>query len=299
MYLEMRCGVRRTHDIVLVPLKDYAERPTRYSFRSVYAYPDETKFTIEQQGTTDGLAETPVYSDTLFVDIDRSVEDVVQFREKLVKLGVGFTQWSTGRRGGHFHIPIEPMFGATVPMDQKTWVKNLAGDGAADLSIYSVNGQWRLPYAVHEKAPGRLKVPVETVAGTKLVIPKSIAPPPVARVMNKKQVTKMTYVSNLTSARGAGGRSPHMYIICCNAVALGIELDELVADLVVWNSRYASPPHEDAYVVNFAEKTYAYLLGTVRRYKDGRQQHHKVSSDDEGSEERRAEPPVPRVFRRP
>lgn len=194
-------------------------------------------------------------SDELYVDIDTGEKDVLQFRDKLAAMEVAFQRWSTGGRGGHFHVGIEPMEGTTIHKAQREWVRNNVGP-SADLSIYTPTGQWRLPLATHRKHPGGVKLLVEERDGNQLTIPPYQAPPPVPIYTLPTDVSAKTFMINLMVQRGAGHRTPHIYILACNAHELGLSLDKAVDRVLWWNRRYSTPPHPAAYVAAKVSEVY-------------------------------------------
>lgn len=168
---------------------------------------------------------------------------------------VAFQLWHTGRRGAHFHVDIEPMAGSSIHKAQKEWVRrNVPG---ADLSIYNPTGQWRLPLTVHEKAPGKIKRLVAEYPGKPLKIPEYVVPPPVgAAVALPETTTHSLFMANLMVRRGEGQRTPHLFILACNAHELGLPLDTAIRRVLWWNERYASPAHGVDYVARKVDEVY-------------------------------------------
>lgn len=251
--LELRFGVRRLGAPLLVPPQEVGQWPLR-NFRSVYAYAAED---MKGRGVKD-MEGVRLYSDQLFVDIDKTQEEVDKFKEFLISSGVKFELWHTGRRGGHFVIDIEPMVGTDIHISQAAWVREALGD-SADMTLYKPTGQWRLPGTVHEKHPGHIKHLVFKNPGKKLFIPASTIKLTIKSSETLPLETKADWLSNMTLIRGEGQRSLHIYILCKSCMACGIELEEAQDCVSWWNERFCTPPHDDAYVRNKVEAIYYQL----------------------------------------
>lgn len=257
-WVELRYGVRRTHAPHLVPEEQVGT--TAHSFRSVYGFGDATASRILREGTAAVGGESPVlYTDVLRIDIDRSIGDVTRFRDHLRRVGAAYRLFDTGRRGGHFEIPTGPREGTALHTADALWVRQHVADGAADLSIYKPTGQWRLVGAVHEKSPGKIKRLVELAEGSLTVVPPAPAVEPTPEQPAPEDISlqaRADWLANLTAVREAGGRTPHLYILVCHAVELGLPYDETLAQCIWWNSRFASPPHPEHYIRSKVSATY-------------------------------------------
>lgn len=216
------------------------------------------------------LGSHPVAADTVFIDIDGAAEDVEATKQKLLSMGITFEQWHTGRRGGHFHIPTTFMQGSDVPWSHKMWVAEHFAPMNPDMSIYTHTGQWRLPYTVHEKNPGHVKQLIFEHVGTTLTVPM-VSRPTSDRVDRSTDFDlKRNWLDNLTRECGSGQRAPHIYILCCNAVELGLDCDEATEEIQRWNSRFARPAHDERYIAN---KVLANYMQLTRGTSYGRQRN--------------------------
>ena len=256
-WVEIRKNVRRSREApLLVPLGKEADYT---GFRSVYAYDDATAERIEQSRSSAGLSGCNLYSDSLLLDCDDY--DVSFFvRCWLTTSGIGFDEYETGNRGAHYHIPIAPMEGASVPYSQKQWVSgNLIG---VDTSMYHSAGQFRLPRTLHEKTE-RPKVLVSSEGGSTLTIPML---EPRAFVPMSERPTRLIrdlLLRELFKPASPGGREPHIFILCCCCRDLGYSVDQAIDLCLFWNKNYATPPHEVEYVRRTVQAKY-YVFGRSR-----------------------------------
>jgi len=257
MYIEIRKTLKRRHDPILVP---NGSLPPGYNFRSVYCYNQKTKEYIEQQKSTKHLRGVELYSDMLFIDVDGSDEDVQFVGNQLLDLGVCFQYWTTGNRGAHFHVPIEPMTSVFVPQSQSYWIRHHLDYNKIDISIYNSNGQIRLPGAIHQKT-GKVKRLQEFIDGNKLQIPiiKTCIVKPSKNVM---PATRSSYIYNLTRHKSSGKRHMHLMIIVKEGISLNYSLDHITKDCLWWNLYFTDFPLDDILVVEHVEKTYTHNIGS-------------------------------------
>lgn len=100
---------------------------------------------------------------------------------------------------------------------------------------------------------------VEQAAGSLLIIPPAPPlelPPEQPAPAEADFAARADWLSNLTAPRNAGGRTPHLYILVCHAVELGLPYEETLAQCIWWNSRFASPPHPEHYIRSKVSQTY-------------------------------------------
>lgn len=274
MYIEVRRKLIRNHRPILIPIKE--NQPLdgkKYPFRSVYIYSEIAKQQIEQRKSTKNIPTKELFSDILFVDIDGEDSAVQQFGDKLVDLGLQFEYWHTGRRGGHFHVPIKPMQGQHVINSQKMWLyshfKELLTQGL-DMSIYTPNGQIRMPGAIHEKT-GKPKKLFEEIPGKILEIPIAITPPPLQRSSRIFANTSLNdYTNNLTRLRLQGSRHQHIMIIVKDGISLGFSLDKILSDVLRWNSKWTGKnPLPEREIHKHVRKTYWQFVDSIQQQSMG------------------------------
>lgn len=253
-YVEIRKQIQRKHDPQLVPLDTiWSVDGTEYPFRSVYAYTEETAEQVYNKRSTAGLQSVYKYSDMLFIDIDSDDNDVQIAGNKLCDLGLEFEYWTTGNRGGHFHLPLEPMAGLHTNEYQRKWVdENIPVK--TDCTIYTCNGQFRMPHAVHDKT-GKPKELQEKIAGKILRIDTV---QPLLRRNNQWHchTTVDNYVDNLTRYAGVGERHQRIMMIVKDGIKLGFSLDKVTQDVLLYNQKWLHPQMDVKEVIRHVNKTY-------------------------------------------
>lgn len=167
LYVELPKGPYHSPSFIK-PL-DEVEFTKLRGFRSVYMYGEKAYNRIIEQQAVRGLNAFPVYSDTLFVDFDDGDSSIKRFQSILDSAGVGYELYFSGKKGHHFHVQIEPMWGSSVPWSQKMWVASLGID-TADTSIYRHTGLIRLPGTIHQDT-GKKKELLLRKDGRRLEIP--------------------------------------------------------------------------------------------------------------------------------
>jgi hypothetical protein len=249
-YVEIRTAVKRTHAPRLVPLEQVSQHT---GFRSTFAYDAATAARIREQGSTGGLRNCEVFADTLFMDFDG--HEPTQFREWLAGSGLAYEEWDSGGRSVHFHIPMQPVFGAWVPRACKQWVKQRAP--TADISFYHPAGVYRLPGTYHSKHPGRCKVLVSGKTGDilELTAPADERYVPV----HIDETTPEKFFTLLMQAVGEGQRRPRAWLLSTMAAECGMEFDEAVEHLLFWNSKLVDPPHAPDTIIKQVESAYRRL----------------------------------------
>lgn len=239
-WVEVRATVRRSGAPKLVPLHDV---DTYTGFRSAFAFPDDVAECIREGSSTRDLRGLSVYSDMLFVDFDD--QDSTRFREFLLREGLSFTQWDSGHRSRHYHIPIVPMEGPWVPLAQKDWTKVHAP--TADISFLHAAGMYRLPRTYHAKT-GRPKALIEKVEGGPITIPKT--EPKAFRLPTAvTEKTEEDLLLLLTQRATVGGRSMHLFKIAVTSAELGHTPETALDNMRYWNANFAERPHSDSVLI--------------------------------------------------
>lgn len=141
---------------------------------SVYRFDEKAVSAIRAQGSAKGLGRFPVYSDRLWIDIDRDDKDgvlgVERAREyarvlanKFKQSDYNFTVWSSGSKGFHICIKITMMVGEAVPHSQAEWLR--AQGLEIDYSLYQHGRLLSNPGRLHPKT-GKKKELVMVNKGT-------------------------------------------------------------------------------------------------------------------------------------
>ncbi len=248
--VEIRTAVQRRGPPRLVPL---AEVDQHRGFRSCFAYDAATVQRIREQGGTGGLRNCEVFADMLFMDFDG--HDPTQFREWLAGSGLGYEEWDSGGRSVHFHIPMQPVFGAWVPQACKQWTRRHAP--TADVSFLHPAGVYRLPYTYHSKHAGRCKVPVGGQAGHLLTLAKPADERYVPAAIQDS--TPERFYTMLTKAVGEGNRRPYAWHLATVAAECGMEFDDAVEHLLWWNQHLCDPAHSADAIIKQVESAYRRL----------------------------------------
>ncbi len=247
-YVEVRPEIKRVGPPVLVPLANAYEH---VGFRSVYAYGHALAQHILATGTTRGMQQQSVYSDELFVDFDHSQGE--DFLLHLYDEGIQHSVWTTGNRGVHVHVAIEPMEGVAVPDSQAAWVKgNVVG---ADPSFYIHGGQWRLPGTVHAKT-GRLKTKHHELTGRRLEIP--LVTPRVAALDGSGLApTPGRFYQHILRTKTAGGRRQYAWHLATLAWQEGLKYEVALRSILWWNGRYCQPSLPEIVIAERCREAYA------------------------------------------
>ena len=217
----------------------------KFNFRSLYGYPSETSEFIRKNGNTRNLKGKPVFSDVLLIDVDNEVF-VDEVRQMLIYGNIAFTEYSTGNRGRHFHVNIEPMQGEHVIYSQVQWLKGMDLWDKIDTSVYREGGQFRCIGAIHQKTK-KIKTSCGGTCGSAIKIPK-VVPPPVVQtnyeIGEGTEEDQQTFLMNLLIRRGEGQRHMHIFILWRSGLKAGYD-PEIVKDAIrVWN-RAQDIPHEE------------------------------------------------------
>jgi hypothetical protein len=249
-WVEVRSSVRRSGPPRLIPLADVDGQT---GFRSIVAYPEDVAQLIRDQGGTANLRGQPVYADTLFIDFDG--HEPTEFRAWLQGSGLAYTEWDSGNRSVHFHIPLVPIFGPWVTDAMRKWVKQHAP--TADISFYHPAGQYRLPGTFHSKRPGQCKSLVCGREGNLLELR------PAARetfaAAYQATGSREEFFRTLTQAVGEGHRRPRAWLLATQAAECGMEFDDAVEHLLWWNGNLVDPPHEPETIIKQVESAYRRL----------------------------------------
>lgn len=121
-------------------------------FASVYQFSEADARSMEAAGTYKSFKGT-VFSPVLKLDCD-DTDTAARVEVRLHAMGVGFSKFSTGNRGFHYHVPREVAASHTLPaLDKQFVTREFPG---ADVSFYHHVGMYRQVGAVHQKT-GRRK----------------------------------------------------------------------------------------------------------------------------------------------
>lgn len=143
-------------------------------YASVYMFSKQDAEEIIATQSSAGLSRYAVYADTLTLDLDKGIEQLVIVQAKLQ--GLAYTVYESGGKGYHVVIPLaETLYGTNVPYSQRKWVEIL--DVGADLSLYQAGHIISLPGRLHPKT-GKRKTLIDNQLGHLLSIPLVTREPP-------------------------------------------------------------------------------------------------------------------------
>lgn len=235
------------------------------NFRSVYGFPPETAALIKANGSVGGLWGNPVCSSFLFVDVDE--DDYVEEVEKVIAgLGAGFSKWTTGNRGAHFHIDMEAITNRHLPYSQAEFIKSLGLQEKVDMSIYRHHSIFRVPGAIHQDTK-QVKELLYYIDGPVLSIPIIEEPEP--DYANHEEGTPETiqrFKRNLLQRRGVGRRHTHLFILFESGIKAGHDVDTVLEYLYWWNAQQRDPHSEETVY----KKWKGFVNGKNRKFKSDR-----------------------------
>ena len=213
-------------------------------FRSVYGYPKETEELIARQGSVGGLKGHPVQSSFLFVDVDEE-ENVKEVESVIAGLGVGYSKWTTGNRGAHFHIDMASVTDSRLPFSQAEFIRGCGLGDLVDMSIYRHHSIFRVPGAIHQTT-GKVKECLYHVDGPVLSIDLVTEPEPEYENHNEGDLESIRqFKKNLLAKRGVGKRHPHLFILFQSGIKAGQDIDSMLDYMLWWNSQQKQPHSEE------------------------------------------------------
>ncbi len=161
---------------------------------SCYLFDEAAAFAIRQQGNSQGLGRFAVYSDRLWIDVDRDDKApekgaegptirgydiarayVREITKQFIAEDFDFTVWFSGSKGFHLCLKITPMQGKDVPYSQLLYVRDTL-NVVSDFSLYQHGRLLSNPGRVHPKT-GRKKAKVFEHRGKNVFIIPMIAAP--------------------------------------------------------------------------------------------------------------------------
>ena len=215
---------------------------------SLYKFPKEIVDVIRGHGTSKGLGLVPVYSDRLWIDIDRdTVEEARQYAGKVVvpalqQMGADFTVWVSGGKGYHICIKIVPMFGKDVPHSQMMWVKEKGW--LCDFSLYQHTRLFSNPGRKHPKT-GVRKHKVFAQTGATLEIPIIKAPErSIVEDLSDADRARLAFIrlgSMLYDTPAPGMRHTTIWSTAMSMFEAGMP-ETLVLETMVYINKFITPP---------------------------------------------------------
>ena len=254
---EYRPDVRRAGQPKLLTKE---EIKGRQGFTSIYGFDEDCCGIIEDHKGTWGLAGCNLYSDLLYIDIDKDQELIDTTIDKLSNLGISFTLYESGSPdSGHFHIPIVPMYNQDVPYIQKQWVSNYIGTDV-DLSIYKTSGIIRIAGSYHKKHAGHKKQEILAVSGNvldlttyetvvKVAMPRS-------RIADSDTDYNDLLDSMLMTRVYRSNRNNELFKRAAIARDAGYDLSSAIDIMQAYNNSMVSPPAKSSEVISTVKSAY-------------------------------------------
>lgn len=146
---------------------------------SLYQFSQADAWAIRAQKDSKGLGRFSVYSDRLWIDIDRdNLEEAKVYAREVAALfkqqDYAFTVWVSGGKGFHICVRIVPMEGQAVPYSQAQWLEGQ--QIRCDFSLYQHGRLFSNPGRLHPKT-GIKKHKIMEHAGSQILsIPLLPAP---------------------------------------------------------------------------------------------------------------------------
>jgi hypothetical protein len=215
------------------------------NFRSVFGYPAEAQKHIEETGAIIGVKNFPVHSSLLFIDVDEETH-LDEIERIIAATGVGYSVWTTGNRGLHFHIDMEPITSIHLPYSQAEYIRSLGLSDKVDMSLYRHHSIVRTPGAIHVTT-GKVKELLRQVDGPMLKINLIEEPEPEFENHEAGDAESIRrFKRNLIQKRSVGGRHMHLYILFESGMKAGHDADTVLDWLYWWNNHQSQPHPDDA-----------------------------------------------------
>jgi len=241
---EYRSDVRRSGK---PQMKARADMVGLQGFTTLYGFDEDTVDYIKDTGGTYGLEGAKLYSDILYIDVDKDKDTAYEVYETLLRLGLEFTEYASGSPDSyHFHVKLEPMYDVGIQYVQKQWVKENFGT-KVDLSIYKTSGLIRLIGSYHKKHPGKSKKficnhPGKTLNLNDYETHLESGLPKIAYFDNENTDYGAIIDSLLMDGVSDGGRNNAIFKRAAAAKDAGWALEKTIEALEAWNSLMVNPP---------------------------------------------------------
>lgn len=237
---------------VMVPLTALPEIFTRpdAGYCTVFRFDQVAALAIRAQGNSQGLSRFPVYSDRLWIDIDRDDVEVakVYAREVAAQFKAKdytFSVWFSGGKGYHLCVKIEPMWGLDVPHSQKVYVESLGLK--CDYTLYQHGRLLSNPGRLHPKTGIKKHKVMEHEGKTLLTIPMVAAPD--RTVIDRSELAQSDIGKLAFSRLGgllafppeAGGRHQALWSAAMQMVEAGMSEEMIVMNLEYVNQFFPDP----------------------------------------------------------
>jgi hypothetical protein len=142
-------------------------------YASVYMFREEDALKIKTAQSSRNLAQYPVASEHLVIDIDDGDEGLAKVVKVLDEKNYSYEVWSSGGKGYHIYIPHDLVVSENLPYSHKKTIEELGLE--VDESLYQHGRLLSLPNRVHPKT-GKKKELIRIKEGEKMSL-KLYTPP--------------------------------------------------------------------------------------------------------------------------
>lgn len=234
-------------------LPDIYNRPDS-GYCTVFAFDKFAAEAIRAQSNSQGLGRFPVYSDRLWIDIDRDNLSEANAYTKIVanilkRLDYSFSVWESGGKGYHVCVKISPMFGHDVPHSQRCFVETLQLQ--CDYSLYQHGRLLSNPGRIHPKTKKKKSKVWEYIGSVQPSIP--IVQAPIKSVIETDLLTNEDLIRLAYSRLGSflldaplpGNRHTAIWSIAMQMFEAGMPHELVLHTMLFLNSQLPSPKSKE------------------------------------------------------
>jgi len=219
-------------------------------YGGVYMLGEEDAMEIRESRSSAGFDRYEVASDCVPIDIDGGDKQIAETEEILQERGLGYSLFKSGGKGGHFYLPTDLMYHASLPYSHSQYILELGV--SCDTSLYHSGHLISLEGRVHPKTKVK-KHFIKEVAG-KMADVKIVEKPIFTFSGGDQESTggiaeAMMLLSNLSiNEPKPGNRHTELWAISKDLIRCGLS-DTTVHDLLVNIVRKWENPKTDDEIV--------------------------------------------------
>lgn len=224
---------------------------------SLYYFRNKDAQTIRKSGSSKGLNKYPVWTNRLVMDYDDGDATLWDDFPKIAEFGAPFRIYTSGGKGYHVEIHIEPMVGLNVPFFQRVFVTSHGFK--VDLSLYQSGRLISNIGRVHPKTQRKKALIMEFFEGQPLVIPQNAQPPVPYEEKKSDTMVFLQAIARLNKslkyAPGIGNRHTALWGMAKDLAGGGLSHDTALELLLNVNKTWPNPK-EDCEVEAAVEQAY-------------------------------------------